>query len=152
MAWVSVWSKMQTCIRSSWCHCHPSSLAPAKSTMFYHFWYRLTWVVPDKGPLNGCVCVCVISEWNICMFGDWWTAISFQYFIINFFLLVLVSETNCWLQYCYITVHPSIFLYSVKMNKPEIWSELLLMPVGSCRHSDEWWHCQWRWVSLITFL
>ena len=22
------------------------------------FWYRLTWVVPDKGPLNGCVCVC----------------------------------------------------------------------------------------------
>ena len=58
MAWVSVWSKMQTCIRSSWCHCHPSSLAPAKSTMFYHFWYRLTWVVPDKGPLNGCVCVC----------------------------------------------------------------------------------------------
>jgi len=23
------------------------------------FWYRLTWVVPDKGPLKGCVCVCV---------------------------------------------------------------------------------------------
>jgi len=22
------------------------------------FWYRLTQVVPDKGPLNGCVCVC----------------------------------------------------------------------------------------------
>ena len=22
-------------------------------------WYRLTRVVPDKGPLNGCVCVCV---------------------------------------------------------------------------------------------
>ena len=21
------------------------------------FWYRLTRVVPDKGPLNGCVCV-----------------------------------------------------------------------------------------------
>ena len=21
--------------------------------------YRLTWVVSDKGPLNGCVCVCV---------------------------------------------------------------------------------------------
>ena len=25
----------------------------------FTFWYRLTWVVPDKGPLNGCVCVCV---------------------------------------------------------------------------------------------
>jgi len=23
------------------------------------FWYRLTWVVPEKGPLNVCVCVCV---------------------------------------------------------------------------------------------
>jgi len=22
------------------------------------FWYRLIWVVPEKGPLNGCVCVC----------------------------------------------------------------------------------------------
>ena len=20
------------------------------------FWYRLTWVFPEKGPLNGCVC------------------------------------------------------------------------------------------------
>ena len=30
------------------------------------FWYRLTQVVPDKGPLNGCVCVrvrvCDISQ------------------------------------------------------------------------------------------
>ena len=23
-------------------------------------WYWLTWVVPDKGPLNGCVYVCVV--------------------------------------------------------------------------------------------
>ena len=26
------------------------------------FWYRLTWVVPDKGPLNGCVCVMGSSD------------------------------------------------------------------------------------------
>jgi len=25
------------------------------------FSYRLTWVVPEKGPLNVCVCVCVIG-------------------------------------------------------------------------------------------
>ena len=25
----------------------------------FTFWYRLTWVVPEKGSLNGCVCVCV---------------------------------------------------------------------------------------------
>jgi len=26
--------------------------------MVLPFWYRPTWVVPEKGPLNGCVCVC----------------------------------------------------------------------------------------------
>ena len=25
------------------------------------FWYRPTWVVPDKRPLNGCVCVCACA-------------------------------------------------------------------------------------------
>jgi len=50
------------------------------------FWYRLTWVVPGKGPLNGCVCVCVLHEqcnvctlWSVCRarchtrwsVGDW---------------------------------------------------------------------------------
>ena len=25
------------------------------------FWYRLTWVVSDKGPLNGCVCVVYLT-------------------------------------------------------------------------------------------
>jgi len=24
----------------------------------FTFWYQLTWVVPEKGPLNGCVCMC----------------------------------------------------------------------------------------------
>ena len=27
----------------------------------YFFWYRPTRVVPDKRPLNGCVCVCVCN-------------------------------------------------------------------------------------------
>jgi len=36
------------------------SLASVKSRLVLPFWYRLTRVVPDKGPLNGCVlCVCV---------------------------------------------------------------------------------------------
>ena len=56
LAWLSVWSEMQTCIRPSWCHCHALSLAPVKSSLVLPFWYRLTWVVLDKGPLNGCVC------------------------------------------------------------------------------------------------
>ena len=48
-----------TSIWPSWCHCHSLSLASVKSRLvFLPFWYRLTWVVPEKGPLNGSVCVC----------------------------------------------------------------------------------------------
>ena len=39
------------------CHCHSLSLASVKSRLVLSFWYRLTWVVPEKGPLNVCVCV-----------------------------------------------------------------------------------------------
>ena len=56
MAWLSVWSEVQTCIWPSWCHCHSLSLASVKSRLVLPFWYRTTRVVPDKGPLNGCVC------------------------------------------------------------------------------------------------
>ena len=46
----------------SWCRCHPLSFASVKSRLVLPFWYWLTWVVPDKGPLNGCVCVCVSNS------------------------------------------------------------------------------------------
>ena len=55
LAWLFVSSDVQICIWSSWCHCHLLSLASVKSRLVLPFWYRLTWVVPDKGPLNGCV-------------------------------------------------------------------------------------------------
>ena len=57
---LSVWSVVQTCIWPSWCYCHSLSLASVKSRLVLSFWYRLTWVVPEKGPLNGCVCLCVV--------------------------------------------------------------------------------------------
>ena len=59
LAWLSVWSEVQTCIRPSWCHCHSLSLASVKSRLVLPLWYRLTWVFPEKGPLNECVCVCI---------------------------------------------------------------------------------------------
>ena len=49
-------------IRPSWCYCHSLSLASVKSRLVLPFWYRLTRVVLEKGPLNGCVCVCVIYD------------------------------------------------------------------------------------------
>ena len=57
LVWLSVWSKVQTCILPSWCHCHSLALALVKSRLVLPFWYQFTWVVPEKGPLNRRVCV-----------------------------------------------------------------------------------------------
>ena len=37
LAWLSVWSEVQTCIWPSWCHCHSPSLAPVKSRLVFTF-------------------------------------------------------------------------------------------------------------------
>ena len=52
-------------LQTSWCNLYSLSLASVKSRLVLPFWYRLTWVVPEKGPLNGCVCVfvCVSLEY-----------------------------------------------------------------------------------------
>jgi len=67
LTWLSVWSEVQTCTQPSWCHCHSLSLASQKSRLVLPFWYRLTQVVPEKGPLNGCVCVYLdaVSSWPV---------------------------------------------------------------------------------------
>ena len=78
LAWLSVWSELQTCICPLWCHCHSLSLASVKSRLILPFRYRLTRVVPDKGPLNGCLCVSLCkcsarlsarSSSSFCMFS-----------------------------------------------------------------------------------
>ena len=56
LAWLSVWSEVQTCMAQLM----PLPLtvsASVKSRLVLPFWYRLTRVVLEKGPLNGCVCV-----------------------------------------------------------------------------------------------
>jgi len=60
LAWFSVWSEVQICIRPSWCHCHSLSLASVKSRLVLPFWYRLTWVVPEKRAVKR-VCVCCVE-------------------------------------------------------------------------------------------
>jgi len=63
LVWLSVWSEVQTCIWPSWCHYHSLSLASVKSRLVLPFWYWHTRVVPEKGPLNGCLSVhWLISE------------------------------------------------------------------------------------------
>ena len=74
LVWLSVCSEVQTCIWSSWCHCHSLSLASVKSRLVLPFWYWLTWVVPEKGPLNGCVCVWL--AWTEYAHNIWYSPIS----------------------------------------------------------------------------
>jgi len=40
------------------------SLASVKSRLVLPFWYRLTRVVPEKGPLNMCVCRKMFCKWR----------------------------------------------------------------------------------------
>jgi len=72
LAWLSVWSEVLACIWPSWCHCHSLSLASVKSRLVLPFWYRLTWVVLDKGPLKAdratkftALCVSIMKIWNV---------------------------------------------------------------------------------------
>jgi len=63
LAWLSVWTL------ELGADLHMARLMPLPLTVSCFseiqigspFWYRPTWVVPDKGPLNGCVCVCVYA-------------------------------------------------------------------------------------------
>ena len=76
---------------SSWCHCHSLSLASVKSRLVLPFWYRLTRVVPNKGPLNGCVWVTryvVYKSQCNCWFNDGVSAIEVG--------AALTAEWNHW--------------------------------------------------------
>ena len=46
----------------------PLPLASVKPRLLLLFWYRLTWVVLEKGPLNGCVCyedLTILGHFNL---------------------------------------------------------------------------------------
>jgi len=54
LAWLSAWGKVQICMAQLM----PLPLTvscSSKSTLVFPFWYRLTRVVLDKRPLNGCI-------------------------------------------------------------------------------------------------
>jgi len=60
LAWLSIWSEVQTCIWPRWCYCHSLSLASVKSRLVLPFWYQLTPGSPGKRAVCVvCVCVCV---------------------------------------------------------------------------------------------
>jgi len=62
LAWLSVWSEVQSCIWPSWCHCHSLSLASVKFRLVLPFWYRLSWVVRTSPGQRAVKRVCVCSQ------------------------------------------------------------------------------------------
>jgi len=66
LAWLSVCGEVPICIWPSWCHCHSLSCS-SKSRLVLPFWYQLTQVVPDKGPLNR-LCCCYLAENRLRLF------------------------------------------------------------------------------------
>ena len=70
LAWLSVWSEVQTCIWPSWCHCHSLSLASVKSRLVFTFLVPAHLGSPGQRAIKwvwvcvcvcACVCVCVTS-------------------------------------------------------------------------------------------
>ena len=56
LEWLSARSEMQTCIWSSWCHCHSLSLASVKSRLVFTFLVPAHLGSPRKRAVK-CVCV-----------------------------------------------------------------------------------------------
>ena len=104
LAWLSVWSEVPTCIWPSWCHCHSLSLTSVKSTLVLPFLYRLTRVVPDKEPLNECVCACHCID------------------IIAFIRGGLVHSANTIKEYLH--VHPFIHIRLLRTVKPQLYTKI----------------------------
>ena len=62
LAWLSIWSEMQTCICRSWCHCHSLSRASVKSRLVSTFLVPAYPGILGKGPLNGRVCLNILQH------------------------------------------------------------------------------------------
>ena len=61
LPWLSVWSKVQTCIWPGWCHCHSLSLASVKSRLVF---YRAMLCIrgTSRRPVSVCLCLSVTSR------------------------------------------------------------------------------------------
>ena len=131
LAWLSVWSAVQTCIWPSWCHCHSLSLASVKPRLVLPFWYRLTRVVPDKGPLNGCVCVCVCLQVTRTLQHNyvtpWSTSNSANALLLN----LTVRHCHTGLPACVRPTH-ALEMHDLKMKDKEKW-------VTGIRRTRKWW-------------
>jgi len=131
LAWLSVWSEVQTCIFSSWCLCHSLSLASVKSRLVLPFWYRLTWVVLEKGPLNGCVCVVFfdLNRFFIVFVCFSWLPVFIFYACSSVYFTVSIIAMSLFLSH---DLHAHL-LHVVQ------WILKILVPTCSMNSSTRYW-------------
>ena len=107
-----IWSEVQACTWPSCCHCHSLSLASVISRLVLPFWYWLTRIVPDEGPLNGC------SSSALCGF---WIASCLKR---HYFLFTLLPCVHMFMTYYNCTI--------CRLTLAKFFS--ISMPVDFCHH------------------
>jgi len=130
LEWLSVWSEVQPCIWPSWCHCHSLSLASVKSRLVLPFWYWLTWVVLDKGPLN---VSSRLSSWNG-GHGNYVLHVTRHYTLL---LHEAHIKKTKYIWYSYIHLHSIHHIYHHNNNDDTI----LVIPVTSIRLVIQKYYC-----------
>ena len=71
LAWLSVWSEVQTYIWPSWCHCYSLFIASVKSRLVFTFLVPAHLGSPGQGLFNWFVfCCCCTPNINICYCGQ----------------------------------------------------------------------------------
>ena len=101
------------------------SLASVKSRLVLPFWYRLTLVVLEKGPLNGCVCVCVWL-FDYLYFQQ---MLLFERFVFDCFDCISIEVYSGCADYWYVTLHCAWVHWHVALHccYADRWSNLLMI-------------------------
>ena len=134
LAWLSVWSKVQTCIWPSWCHCHSLSLASVKSRLVLSFWYWLTPGSPGQRAVKRvCMRLCVylcrsVSFVNFLQYSTVWTGLST-------FSPEKLSEMEQWSHYLVFNLKIACLLFHYLNNNGQdeyanlVWCRSHMQPV-----------------------
>ena len=86
--------------------CHSLSLATVKSRLVLPFWYRLTPVVLDNGPLNGCVWG--VNKISIYLSIDISTCSGLMYISVPCLLVRCSEQSLCWPRSLVVSTDPSV--------------------------------------------
>ena len=159
LAWLSVWSEVQTCIRPSWCHYHSLFLASVKSRLVLPFWYQLTRVVPEKGPLTVCVSTLTnfssLSDYCCHIFSSTHTIQHCQ-FAICLHLVIFSDQLEYWhwQHVAYALPHITLRQWNLQISYCDHYLYIYIhLTKGDISYHPAWWiHCELIFLSFTMCL